>query len=338
MSDDASNASEIKFYRNPQERREAGFGTPLADWLKVSGLFEIEKLYRDDKFTNTTELDQDEARAHTLQLGFEAEFSEELSAELVLEAEYQNQLRTTTEEALLKYDYEDLGIELGYQDLPFGEYYSHFISGPLLEFGETKATTLVIDYELNDHYDIFGYVFDGKTRQLNQDSDIGWGLGFEFKNEDESLRLGASYLSNLAESDEYFLEDSNNIYINKVPAWSAYALLGFDQFELTAEYLSAIKTFTEFEANENKPAAYNLELAWFINDSAQLAFRIENSKEFTEEPVWQYGIAASWRMKQNLSISIEYLRADYKNGFVIDDDDRELKNHHQYGLQISFEF
>ena len=334
----ADDTDQVRFYRNPEERRETGFGTQLTDQLKVSGLLEIEKLYRDDRFINNQEINQDEARSHTLELGIEAEISENFSATLIFEAEYQNQLRTRTEEAVITYDFDDFGIELGYQDLPFGEYYSHFVTGPLLEFGETKATTLVIDYEITDHYDTFVYVFDGKTHQLNQDSDIGWGLGIEYNNENESLRLGAGYLSNLAESDERLLEDTNNIYSSKVPAFSAYALLGFNQFEATAEYVTAIKSFTEFEENENRPSSYNLELAWFINNSIQLAFRIENSKELAEQPERQYGIAATWRMNDNLSISAEYLRGDYKKDFVFNDDDLEFENHHQYGVQVSFEF
>ena len=336
--DKADELDEVRIYRNPEERREAGFGTPITDWLKVSGLFEIEKIYKDDRFTDNQTINQDEPRSHALQLGFEAEFSESLSAELVFEAEYQNRFTTAIEEAILKYDLDDWSIELGYQDLPFGEYYSHFVTGPLLEFGETTSTTLIIDYSINDYYEVFGYVFDGKTRQIDDDTDLGWGLGLEFANEDESIRAGVSYLSNLAESNELFLEDSNNIYINKVPALNAYALLGFEQFELTVEYVSATRSFAEFDSNQNKPSSYNFELAWFINNSTQLAFRIENTKEFAEQPEWQYGIAATWRINQHLSVSAEYLRGDYKNGFVVDDDDLELKKHHQYGLMMSFEF
>ncbi len=329
---------EVRIYRNPEERREAGLGTPVTDWLKVSGLFEIEKIYRNVHFTNNQETNQDEAREHTLQLGFEAEFSETLSAELVFEAEYQNRLKGRYEEAVLQLDLDDAGFELGYQDLPFGEYYSHFITGPLLEFAETTATTLVFDYTLADHYDVYAYLFDGQTRRLDEDSDIGWGLGFEFNNQDESLRAGVSYLSNLAESNELFLEDSENIYIDKVPAWNAYLLLGFDQLELTAEYITAAGSFSEFETNENQPASYNFELVWFFSHLTQLALRIENSVELAEQPEWQYGIAPTWRINQHFTVSAEYLRAYYKAGMVFDDNDQELEHHDQFGLQFSMEF
>lgn len=334
----AEDREQIRIYRNPEERREAGFGTPLTDWLTISGLFEVEKIYRDNQFLDGQQTEQDEARNHTLQVGFEAEFSEALSAELVFEAEYQNRLKTRFEEALLKLDLDHTGLELGYQELPFGEYYSHFISGPLLEFAETSAAALVVDHALADHFEVFGYLFDGKTRRSNKESDIGWGLGFEITNQDESLRAGAGYLSNLAESDEHFLEDSDNIYIDKVPVWNAYALYGFNQFELTAEYVSSIESFSEFETNENKPASVNLELAWFIGHALQLALRIENSDEFADQPEWQYGIAASWRLNEQITVSAEYLRADYKSGFVFDDNDQELEHHDQFGLQISMEF
>ena len=337
-SETTHHKEETRIYRNPEERREAGFGTPIFDGLTVSGLFEVEKIYKDEEFANNRTLDQDEPRSHALQLGFEAEFSDSLTAELVFEAEYENRLRTRTEEAVLKFDADDWGIEAGYQDLPFGEYYSHFITGPLLEFGETTASTLVVDYSMNDDFALFGYVFDGKTRRQDNDSDIGWGIGIEYENESESVRAGASYLSNLAESNERLLEDTNQIYVNKVPAWNAYVLLGFEHFEFTAEYVSATRSFAELESNQNRPSSYNLELAWFVTDSTQLALRLEHSREFAEQPEWQYGIAASWRINDNLIISAEYLRADYKSGFVFDDDDIELETHDQYGLLVSFEF
>ena len=328
---------EIRLYRTPEERREAGFGTAVTDWLNVSGLLEVEKIYKDDRFINNQTSNRDERRSHTLQLGFETEFSDSLSANIVLEAEYLNRLDTKVEESVLSYDSDDWSVELGYQDLPFGEYYSHFISGPLLEFGETTGTTLVIDYSVSDYFDTIAYIFDGKTRKLNNDTDLGWGLGVEFTNDDESFKAGVGYLSNLGESNEYFLEDTDNAYAHKVPAINIFALIEFTEFELTAEYISSLKSFDELDSDQNKPASYNIELSWFFNDSTQVAIRIENSDEFAEEPQWQYGIAFTWRLNDNLSISTEYLRAEYKNNFVFDDD-RELEKHQQFGLQMSFEF
>ena len=50
-----------------------------------------------------------------------------------------------------------------------------------------------------------------------------------------ALRVGVGYLSDLAESDERFLRAEGDRYIQRVSAWNAYALFGFDKFEITAE-------------------------------------------------------------------------------------------------------
>ena len=329
---------QVRIYSNPEQRREAGFGTPLSEWLTVSGLFEIEKVFKKNRVENAQHIDMDEARSHTLQLGFEAEFSEYLKAEWVVEGEYQELLNTRFEQATIVYELESLSLELGYQELPFGEYYSHFISGPLLEFGETTASSVIVDKTVNNQFDLMAYIFDGKTRQENSDTDLGWGLGFEFFNEDESFKLGAGYISNLAESDDEILADFNNSYRIKVPAWNFNGFFGFDDFELTVEYIEAAKSFSEFEVNANKPSSFNVELAWFINPRTQIAWRIEKSRELSDEPSWQYGVAATWRVNNRLSVSAEYLKGDYKKDFATNDDDQALRDHHQFGLQMSFEF
>ena len=331
-------AIEAKFYRTPEERREAGFKTPITDWLTVSSLLEIEKIYSEDHFEDGTRQDVYEPRTQTLQLGFDAEFTETLTASLVFEAEYQVNFTTTTEEAILKKELGDWDFEIGYSDLPFGEYYSQFITGPMLEFGETTSSVFVVEHGLHENFDVNGYVFDGSTQHNGSQTDPGWGAGMDFTNEEESIRLGVGYMSNLAESDENFLEDFNNAYIERVPAWNANLLIGFEDFEITAEVVRALKSFKELDANENKPAAYNLEAAWYYRPWIQFAVRLEHSREFSDNPEWQYGLAVSWRPGPRWNLSAEYLMGDYKKGFVTDDDDNELRDSHQLGFQVSFEF
>lgn len=335
---DPDEEEEVKFYQTPEERLDAGFKTPITDWLTVSGLLEIEKFYPQENFAGGFTQEVYEPRTQTLQIGFDAIFTEALTASLVFEAEYQDDFKTTTEEAVVKMELEDWEFELGYQDLPFGEYYSQFISGPMLEFGETTSSALVIEYGLNDHFDALGYVFDGHSQHNGEQTDPGWGLGMDFINEDESIRLGVGYLSNLAESDENFLEDFDNSYIDRVPAWNANVLIGLGEFGVTAEVVRALKSFKELDAGENKPVAYNLEGTWFYSPQIQFALRLGYSSELPDNPEWQYGAAASWRPGPHWNLTVEYLKGNYKSGFVTDDDDNELDNSHLYGLQISFEF
>ena len=57
----------------------------------------------------------------------------------------------------------------------------------------------------------------------------------------------------------------------------------------------------------------------------QIALRYEESDEYSEQPDSQYGVAATWRPFDRVSVTAEYLHGRYKNNFIFDDDDNELK-------------
>ena len=135
-----------------------------------------------------------------------------------------------------------------------------------------------------------------------------------------------------------FLREDNNIYTERVSAWSAHALIGFDHFEITAEIVQANNRFREFNSKENKPVAYNIEFAYFPTPNFQVALRYEGSDEFSDQPTEQYGVSASWRLAERISITGEYLYGRYKNDFVIDDDDNEFDNRDLFAMQVAIEF
>ena len=56
-----------------------------------------------------------------------------------------------------------LGLEAGQLYIPFGEFYSYFVTGPILEFGATRGYALVADYELSDAIDVFAYGLNSKA-------------------------------------------------------------------------------------------------------------------------------------------------------------------------------
>ena len=328
-----------RIYRNPEERREAGLGTQITDWLSVSGLLEIERERSDQFYSNNIDFTDDPGSVYTLQLGLDLEFSESVAAEVVFESEH-NKKRTHSmvDEALLAASFEPWGFEAGRLYVPFGEYYSHFVTGPLLEFGETRADAIVVDYTIADAVEIAAYVFDGNVAEPNKSRSTDWGINFDYSSEDESVRLGVGYLSDLAESDERFLSEFANVSERAVPAWNAYALFGSYPYEVTAEIVKAAKTFVEFDEQENSPSAYNVEFAYFPVPTTQFAIRFEGSDEFSEEPENQWGVNFTWRPNDLMSLSLDYLKGRYRNGFVVDDDDNELRDQNEIAFQLAVEF
>ncbi|MGI9285400.1 MAG: LbtU family siderophore porin [Pseudomonadales bacterium] len=346
-----------RFYRNPEERREAGLGRQLTDWLLFSGLLEIEKEYLENKFKNNITTTEDDGAVPTIEAVFELTIFPWLVGEFVFEAEYDTGYFARADEILIAIESETWGLKIGRQNLPFGEYYSHFVSGPLLEFGETRATSLIADHSFNDNFEVSAFVFDSDFGEPSGNDNYDWGLAVEYVSSNEAIRFGASYLSDLAETDERLLEEHIYTYKKRVSAWSAYALIGFDSFELTAEIVQARRTLTHFETPATeveqdeesedgeveevtgfKPTSYNLELAYFPQPHLQFAVRVEHSDELEDEPEWRYGVSATWRIGKYVGVSLDYLYGDYKNDFVLDDNDNALDHSHQVAVQVVVEF
>ncbi len=328
---------QAKIYRSPEERREAGLGTQLTDWLLFSGLVEVEKEYKKNKFGNSLETTENIDIVTTVQIGLDFSFTDWLEAEFIYEAEYDRRFRDQIDEGLIALDLGKWGIKFGRMFPPFGQYYSHFVTGPLLEFGEIRKTSIIVDYSFNDQLEVSGFVFEGNIDKIGSYNEYDWGLSFEYISENEALRIGGSYLSDLSETDEKLLDDLLN-YERRVSGWSAYALIGMNNFEVTAEMVHATRAFKEFDPEADKPSSYNIEFAYFPTQSVQLAMRIENTDELEDRPEWQYGAAVTWRIANLFNFTVDYLYGDYKNGFVFDDDDNELDHSHLIAAQIALEF
>ncbi len=329
---------EVRIYRNPEERREAGVGRQLTDWLKVSGLLELEKEFIENNFSSN-EKDKDYRRlVSTIQLGLDASIFDWLTAEVVFETENGDHHHSKIDEAFLNMEFDNFEIEVGKLTVPFGEYYSHFITGPLIEFGEARKDAAVVDYSFSESLEITGFVLKSEAKKLNRNNDYDWGAGINFSSESEALRLGIGYLSDLAESDERFLGDENDVYEKRVSAWNAYILAGFNKFELTAELVQANRGFTELDRNSDKPFAYNFELAYFPTYFTQLAVRMEQSDEFADQPRRQYGISGTWRFSKNVTVSAEYLHAEYKDDYILKANSEDLDDRDLIAAQLSIEF
>ena len=327
-----------KLYRTPSERREAGLGRKLTEWLSVSGLAEVESEYLDYNLSGDKSGENEDETVTTLQLGLEFTLSEKVAAEFVFEYEV-NSNYSIMDEGILRYEGESLSLEAGRLYVPFGEYYSNFVTGPILEFGETRGNALVADYELNDAIDVYAYGVEGEAgKQGTSTGRIDWGGGFEYASADESVKVNASYFSDMADTDVLYLEDYDNRYQRHVGGIDVNALIGRETYVITAEYLGALRGFDELEPGEDRPWAANIEVAWFPLYEFQLAARIEGSGEVTDEPELQYGLAMTWLIGYRINLTLDYLYGVYKEDFVYDDDDNAVNSRHLVAAQLAIEF
>jgi hypothetical protein len=325
-----------KFYSTPAERREAGMGRELTGWLTVSGLIEVETVHVWDSFRGGES--EDEQTDENLQLGFGITFTETLGAEMVFEYEAETGL-SKLDEGLVSYESEVWGASAGRYYVPFGEYFSSFVVGPMLEFGETRVNAVGIDYSWEDRTEVFAYLFESEVDKTGDNTDKpDWGLGLELSSADDAVKLGVNYISDIAESDEGLLEDFDNRYRSRVGGWNAYAIYGMEQSIITAEMIRAADKIDELDPEEDQPFAWNVELAWYPRSSYQFAVRLEHSNELSDQPEWQYGVSFSWRIHKNIGIVADYLYGDYKDGFVTDDNDNELRHRNLVAGQLVIEF
>ena len=332
-------AEQARIYTTREERRDAGLEHKITETLTLNALGELE--YRDERFglfdTGSRSGTHDFSR--TLQLGLElrpwpwgkADFIFEYHSDSVSE-------QRTVDEAIVTFEPGNLEVEVGRLNLPFGAFISHFVSGPLLEFGETRGDAVVMSYKAHDRLDLAVFSYQGRAESLGaggRNLDYGFALessGFS------TFKLGMSYLSDLADSQERLLRDGNDRYQTRVDAMSAYAIGSFDRFEVSAEFLGALDSFKELDPDRDRPRSWNLELAYFPVHTIEGSLRFEGSSELEGAPRRQIGLALAWRVARKASLTVEYLRGWFKRGFAQESSERDVDRIDTIGTQFSMAF
>ena len=333
LQDEEPNA---RLYRSPEERREAGIRHELTSWLTGFGLAEAETGYQRKRYSNGAISREAPESSQSFQLRFEAVLSDLLTAELIFEYEI-DQEEGLIEELKLAYETDAWGISAGHDNIDFGEYLSHFATGPLLEFSETRADAMTINIKPFPTLELYTFVFKGDVPSPSRNG-LDFGGGVEFSTRNESFQIGMSWLSDLAESNVGFMQEIESLYQHSVAGLNTYMLLSFKEFEITFEAVTALNNFAGLDTTSNHPSAFNLELAWLPNSHWQLATRVEGSSELKDEPQWQLGLSSSWLIGRQFHVSLDYLHGNYKLVFSKDDDGNELDTRDFIAAQVSAEF
>jgi len=325
-------------YRSPSERREAGLGTPITNWLNFSGLVEVEKHRNQFSLIEQKVVNRLEPTTTTLQAALLGKISDWLEADLIFEVVNDNNLDSRLDEGVISADLDDWGVKAGLLYLPFGEYYSHFVTGPMLEFAETRRYAVQVDYAVSDSIEFSVFGFNSEVNRNNNQDIIDWGLSFEMDSVDESIRFGISFISDLAESEESLLGSKVTTYKNRAPALSSYILFGFDQGEITMETVRALTQFDDLPDKINKPISTNIECAYFLRHDLQFAIRLAQSSELQAQPERQYGVSVAWRALENSLLSVDLLHGRYKGSFYFDSSGNEIKSVNELAVQLAVEF
>jgi len=327
-----------RIYVTREERRKAGGEHRFTDWLVLSSLAEAE--YVDERFRlrESRRRSTFDDLSKNLQLGLVATPTRWLKAELLYELD-SDRSRTTSaiDEAIVSLERSSISLDLGRMHLPFGVYISHFATGPLLEFGDTRADALVFSYEWQHRLELAGFVYSGRAHRIGGGGAPDFGLALEYS-PPLPLHFGMSVISDLADSSARLLREQRDRYRKRVDAASLYAIGGLGPFEASAEFVGALRRFEELESNRARPRAWNVELAWYPVEDVAVALRWETSRELDDAPHRRSGIALSWRFLPSASVTLDYLHARFNRGFGHDAKERDARSVQQISAQLTVAF
>lgn len=171
---------------------------------------------------------------------------------------------------------------IGQAYVPFGVYASNMLSAPLTQLlGRTKARYVGVGYSQANGNNLYGSVYtfkgdSGTTSNSNRINQGGINLGFKYVNGGWNADVGAGYIASVTDSEGMQATGgSSNGFTGfgatsaaeklhrQIPGIDVYGSVGYGQFALIAEYLTAADKFAianmSFNNHGAKPSALNVE-------------------------------------------------------------------------------
>ena len=310
-----------------------------AERIELSGCIEVEAGYEDLDFDDSAESDEKSSDIvlATVELGVDVDIAKHVKGHVLFLWEEDDTDPVDMDEGIIIIDGEDVTsfyLNAGKMYVPFGSFESHFISDPLtLELGETNESALKLGF-LNDKFDFCIGGFNGDIDETGEDNHVETyfaGATFTLPEEtvaDLGLTAGASYISNIADSDS--LQDEDGVdgasiedYVGGFSAFVSACIR--DKFFLEAEYLGATESFEAgelgFDGGEScRPSTWNIEFACAPVDDLEFGLKYEGSDDCGNLfPESQYGGVVSYGLFESTSLALEYLYGEFEN-----DDERHL--------------
>lgn len=321
-ADPVDSSAEIENLKERIRALEAKTGTPvegeqpftllaLGKHLRFSGLFELEAGYH----KSDGQASQSDLVLATAQLSTAAAINDHIGGHLSLLFEEGETEPVEVDEAVIslhcpQYLFgQRLGFHGGRMYLPFGRFNSAMISDPLtLELGETRNTAAELSLE-GEFWSLSAGAFSGEVGDSSQKK-IDALVAALTLTPWEGLSFGASYLSDLGESDSELVAVPA-LHRSGVAAASAFIALGLGPFSLEGEWLGALDDFDPALVGSSaltgqRPQAWGLEASWAASQRLQLALRAEEAGDFLDD-LRRYGGTVSYGLFPNTLLALEYL-------------------------------
>lgn len=212
---------------------------------------------------------------------------------------------------------ENFYLETGLKGIPFGVFNSHMISDPLVkELADGSETVIQLGYSI-DMLEVTTGVFNGNIDESDAnnipDNFFASAAFVPFAGTSTSI----SWTSDMGEAglEDYFLTlPDSTPYMN-----AAGIDLGLTSeialFTVELEYVTALEEWQSHPGSSDpiKPSSWNTEVACSLNNMCGIAVRYEGSSDFPGQPEARYGVAGNCQIRENLSLDLEYLIADFDN-------------------------
>ena len=300
--------------------------------IQLIGAVELEAVYKKIKPENSEDENSLDLGIATVEFGAEYMIADYLRSRVLVS--YEESDGVAVDEAVLHFQASDVFEpetpslvpfygSIGIFTVPFGNFRSHFISDSLtLIVGETKEIAAIAGLYRGGANVAFG-AFNGDMDKTNDDDLInGYVAAAKYAPlrdllTDIEIALGASYTTNMADSDELsdFLKNQYDMHsiVNYVPGFSAiFEASIFDHFYVKAEYVGATESFKGIE--NFAPKAWDVEFAIFPVDVIAVAFRYDGSLDSLNFlPETQLGIVNSYKIFSNSFIGFECLYEEAQN-------------------------
>ena len=292
---------------------EEGFVIEIADKkLMIWGSVELNAVYnKEDGMDDESDLVISEA-----QLGFMPMINDRIGAHIVLLYEDGEDLDVDEANITLSQHGEGMGFNFvgGLQYLPYGNYSSYMVTDPLtLDLGETSETAVVFGWA-NEVVSIRIGAFNGDVDSDDDDDVIDSLVASLEINTDYGVTAGASYISDLAESNIELIQpdqgQSVNHYQDSVAGASFFITMEYGIYTVNAEYVFALDEFEQDSiVTGPEPWAFNLELNINLFERWDVALRYEKAEDFQDDPQ-RYGLTISYGIFSHMVLALEYLRTD----------------------------
>lgn len=234
--------------------------------------------------------------------------------------------------------------------VPFGRYSTSMLTDPMIKYiGKTEARAISLsctsypeDNRVIPYLTVFGFKGDAEVGNSNIAKQFGFDLGSWYESDTKDYELGASYITNIA--DAYGMQDqgirsstyfsgfnytSKEQLVHAVGGLSVHLEAAYNQYNLLAEYVTALQEFSKkdlsFNTHGAKPSGGNIEGVYSFNFE-HIPSSIAIGYGFTDQalglylPRQEYVTTFSMTFMESTTLSIEYrhdinyTKRDYATG------------------------